>query len=376
MAKKYIINNENKPYIFPTVLKIFRRLPLQNHFSYENFTQTALFPLLEDAVFQKQFPAKTRHKTYLTNGAKSGFIATVLQFSKKYDTVIIPAPMWPGYKRVCAGLERKIEMFPLINETQQFNLWDFMKKAKNIAQVQKTIIVVLNTPCHNPTGYSLTSCEIKKIITFLNEISEEYSAKIILYLDMVCMDYEPNFLGNNYIFEELNHISKNILVLAQYSMSKALGMFGTGIGSITGITKNKELFHLFNDKMQTFSVCLTSNTNTIASDIFKKIYTNEERKAHLHLEQNMFAVELKERALIFQKEAENYGIQTLPYKSGWRICMICQNADEINKRLNREEVYSFKKGLAVSLYQLPQHKIAPLVQKIYLLTKEVFGKYA
>ena len=54
-------------------------------------------------------------------------------------------------------------------------------------EVQDKLVMIINDPCHNPTGYSLTKEEWKEVVDFLNECSKTH--KVVLLNDIAYIDF-------------------------------------------------------------------------------------------------------------------------------------------------------------------------------------------
>ncbi len=62
----------------------------------------------------------------------------------------------------------------------------------NIAIIQIEVssqraVVIINDPCHNPTGYTMTKQEWKQILDGFNQLSEK--GKIVLLHDVAYIDF-------------------------------------------------------------------------------------------------------------------------------------------------------------------------------------------
>ena len=51
---------------------------------------------------------------------------------------------------------RGIETYNLFDEEYRYNLNSIMEKTEELLKTQDNIVIIFNTPAHNPTGYSIT----------------------------------------------------------------------------------------------------------------------------------------------------------------------------------------------------------------------------
>ena len=61
--------------------------------------------------------------------------------------------------------------FKLFDNEQKFNIADFKNRVETLLDLQDTLLVILNTPAHNPTGFALSEEDWDKAISEGNAIS-------------------------------------------------------------------------------------------------------------------------------------------------------------------------------------------------------------
>ena len=95
------------------------------------------------------------------------------------DTVLLPSIMWGNYKLIAKKAGLKYDTYQLFNSEGNFNITNLCSKIEEYSSSQSNIIVVLNDPCQNPTGYSLSNEEHLKLILKLNKLSEKVNIIVI-----------------------------------------------------------------------------------------------------------------------------------------------------------------------------------------------------
>ena len=61
---------------------------------------------------------------------------------------------------------RHVETFSLFTGENTFNLASFQEKVQELLQEQENLVIVLNSPAHNPTGFSLSLREWQAVLSF------------------------------------------------------------------------------------------------------------------------------------------------------------------------------------------------------------------
>jgi len=88
------------------------------------------------------------------------------------DTVLLPDMMWGNYNMILSVRKGvNIKHFQIFNEKGGFNLNAFEARARELAEKDGKVIVLLNFP-HNPTGYTVNKKEGRALADILTGIAE------------------------------------------------------------------------------------------------------------------------------------------------------------------------------------------------------------
>ncbi|MGL5960644.1 MAG: pyridoxal phosphate-dependent aminotransferase, partial [Cetobacterium sp.] len=161
-----------------------------------------------------------------TPGGSGALFNTFKNYVNIGEYVLLPNYMWSSYKLMSKEVGGDFKTYSLFNNKEEFDLINFKKSVFELAKTQKNVVIVLNNPCHNPTGYTLSSSELKEVMNILKEASS--LSNIILINDIAYMDFnneENNFTD---IYQDL---PENLLVVITFSMSKSLCSYGLRVGA-------------------------------------------------------------------------------------------------------------------------------------------------
>lgn len=103
---------------------------------------------------------------------------------------------------------------------------------------QDRLVIIINDPCHNPTGYSLSRKEWSDVIEFLNVCSQTHS--VVLLNDIAYIDYSYRQEKAKEYFEVFDQISDNIVVVIAFSLSKSMTSYGLRCGAALLLAKKKK----------------------------------------------------------------------------------------------------------------------------------------
>jgi len=118
-------------------------------------------------------------------------------------------------------MNRKLDTYRMLTEDNKFDCASLEAKVNEILTKQDNILLIINTPAHNPTGYSLTPEDIAKVIEILKAATKG-GKKAVLLLDVAYIDYAGEREEVRKIFKNLAHLPENIIGLVAYSLSKAI----------------------------------------------------------------------------------------------------------------------------------------------------------
>ena len=106
-----------------------------------------------------------------TPGGSGSVSITLKNTLDQNETLLIPNIGWDPYRIMAEEHGLKIETYELFNEKNEFNLDDFERKSEKIMNQQGKVLAIINDPCHNPTGYSMTLSEWSEIVKIMNRLS-------------------------------------------------------------------------------------------------------------------------------------------------------------------------------------------------------------
>ena len=103
--------------------------------------------------------SKLYHEVIATPGGTGAVGMVVNECLEEGQTIILPEIAWGSYALMAQMHNLKVENYSLF-EGDHFNLTSFKETCKKVMEVQDKLVMIINDPCHNPTGYSLTKEEL------------------------------------------------------------------------------------------------------------------------------------------------------------------------------------------------------------------------
>ena len=294
------------------------------------------------------------HYVVSTPGGTGAITCSVSLTLERGESLLTPYPCWGPYFGIAKGNGLKSVTYNLIKD-DHFDLEDFTNKANEIIKNEHKLVFILNDPCQNPTGYSLSDDEINALFSFLNKQSVPVS--VILDIAYIDMSYEDRHKTRKFLNVKLN---SNVQILYCVSFSKSYQIYGQRLGALACLDE-----HFY--KVACFHARTTwSNCNHGMISLVEKVELNEETKQKHREALSNIQRELKERSELFLKEAKVCGLKTLKYSGGFFISVPCKNNSEVYEKLKEEHIHLLPVCdiIRVAICGLKMDEIKGLAQKI------------
>ena len=304
-----------------------------------------------------------------TPGGTGAVGMTIQECLDPGQTVILPEIAWGSYK-LMAQMNNIDTAFYSLFGGDHFNMDSFKETVRSVMEKQNRLVIVINDPCQNPTGYSMSREEWQEVVAFLNECSKTHA--VILLNDIAYIDYAYGQEKAKEYFSVFDEISDNVAVVVAFSLSKSMTSYGMRCGAAIIMAKEKATVEAMKTVFEKDARATWSNVNNGAMAMFVDVMDNrldeynEERRKYVDL--------LKRRSDIFVNEAKEVGLKHYPYKEGFFVTLSMDNdtRDKYHEALMAENIYTVKvnKGIRVAICSMPTEKVKGLARRM----KDIFDK--
>ena len=306
-----------------------------------------------------------------TPGGTGAVSLGIGEFLETGETVVIPDIAWTSYAIMAQDKQLKAVKYSMFDENDNFNLADIKEKVNNLKGKQNRIVIVVNDPCHNPTGYSMSDAEWKEFIAFLNKVGE--TTPCIILNDIAYIDYSYNLSHSRDYMKNFEAMSENVMVVVAMSCSKTLTSYGMRCGAAVIAAKSAESVKLAEVVFEKSARALWSNVNNGAMHNFCNVMRNHYDE--FMAEKAEYIKLLKERSDIFKAEAAQCGLALYPYSEGFFITVKVDNAirERYHEALMENNIFTVQvdKGIRVAVCSLPVNKAKGLAAKMKNILDEI-----
>lgn len=357
-----VLDDEGKLSVLPTVEKVFRSMAMADFMAYAPISGRADY--LES--IKNQINCEGYFGAIATSGGTGAIHHAVANYAERGEKVLTSDWFWGTYNIICKETGKNLETFKLFDDNYtHFNIENFSAKVEDILTAQNSLLIIINSPAHNPTGYSLSDGEWDSVLNVLKTCANG-GKKISLLVDVAYIDFAGDKKIAWSFINKFNNLPENLLIMVSVSMSKSYTLYGQRCGALVAISSNKEVIDEFNDTNKYSSRAVWSNINHGAQVLFSKINGDENLSAELTQDQKNLREMVNARADIFVKEAENCGLQIVPYKGGFFIAVPAENPAAVCQKLHDDLIFAvpLKLGVRFAACSTPLQKISGVATKI------------
>ena len=365
-----VLDETGKLATIPTVEKVFRAMDFSELVAYAPISG---LPAYLDAVIDLTF-ADNKPQGFFgaiaTAGGTGAIHHAIANYAERGDAVLTSDWRWGTYDIICNETGKRLETFKLFDAALNFNIADFAVKVDALLKKQNSLLVIINSPAHNPTGYALSCDEWDKVLAVLNaQVSA--GKKISLLVDIAYIDFAGEKNSTRAFMKKFSDLPEDLFVMISFSMSKSYTCYGQRTGALIGVSSSEKIIEEFKDVGKYSSRACWSNINRGAQALLAKLTADTELLPTYEAERAELYQTVKRRADIFVAEAKDCGLRIVPYKGGFFIAVPAEDPAAVCRKLHDDLIFAvpLKLGIRVAACSTPTEKMYGLAEKILCAMK-------
>lgn len=332
--------HEGRLVTFDAVDSLFPLLDMQRVSAYAPIAGHPDFLEAMDRLCFQQYAPRKRRCSVAVTGGLGGVRQAVANYTELHGTFIIPDWYWLPYETIAFENHRSLTLFRLFKDGV-FDLEHFSQTLAEAARRDGRVFVILNSPAHNPTGYSIPLTIWDGIVEILNGLE----CPVILLLDMAYIDFcDPE---EKAVFLKIDRLNSNVLTLVNYSISKTLAKYGLRTAVLTAIHDDQNILDEFRNILMISNRGITGAVPAVGQALAAALVSDESRLKTFYAEKVRWIEVLQERARVFMDRIRQELI--LPYHSGFFMSVVSDRPMEHNEALKREGIYLVPMALGLRL---------------------------
>ncbi|MDE6656850.1 MAG: aminotransferase class I/II-fold pyridoxal phosphate-dependent enzyme [Anaeroplasmataceae bacterium] len=337
-----LYDEKGKLFTFHSVDEVLKNLTAEEKYAYSSTPGNKEYhEALKRWIFKDHYDeilSTMKCSVIATPGGTGAIANTFANYLNPNDMVLLPDYMWGNYKQMAYECFADFTTYSLF-EGNHFNLNSVQNKIKELKTKQKRVVLVINDPCHNPTGYTMSYEEWQKLIEIINEATQDGTPFVLLY-DMAYIDYDSRGFEatrkNICLFQKLN---SSVLTILAFSGSKTMALYGLRIGAQVALSKEQSVIDEFLPANVFSARTKWSMATNLGMHLVSKVLLTEEYRNQFEIELKQASSMLTARAHAFLEESKKVGLDTLPFVCGFFITIPCENPNAVYQKLVERKIH-------------------------------------
>lgn len=371
-----LLDDDGQLIVLSSVMEALRRLSPAEFAEYAPIAGTPDFlKAIPKIVFGKNIPHGFI-EAVASPGGTGAIHNAVSNYSKPGGQILAADWRWSPYDSICQEIGRSLITYTLFNEAGGFNAVSFEEKLTDILACQDQTVVILNTPAHNPTGYTFTLSDWDQVLRIVKKAAENPAKQIAILTDIAYLDFSGDPEKNRAFMPKLSELPENILPLFAFSASKGYTMYGMRCGALVCLAPTQEIAEEFKRVCSYSSRSAWSNSSRPAMTVISQIASDPKLTEAFERERASYRLILNRRGTAFMEGAKKANLATCPFDSGFFIMVPCDNPTRACEILQKENIFAVPlgKGLRVSVASISEEKCSSLPAQMKKAIEEASGK--
>jgi aromatic-amino-acid transaminase len=353
-----LLEDDGKLAVLPSVVEALHQVPAA--------TGAAYAPILGHPDFLKATtedllggtPLQAQAVTVATAGGLGALRHAVSLFTEHRQAVVTSSLFWGPYTAVVDEQERVLRTFEMFDAQGAINFAALERTCTEV-EPQGRLLVVLNDPCHNPSGYSMSDADWTGTVEVLQRVARRVPTVVLV--DMAYMVYARDL--NRAFLRHLEPLTEDAIVAFAWSASKAFTQYGLRVGALIACTRNEAIRAPLRRAFLYSSRGTWSNVNAAGQHAITRCLTEPELRAKVDGERARIRTLLHARVDAFNAAAGGTCLKYPRYEGGFFICIFTDQAEAIAEQLKEHGIYTVpqKGAVRVALCSVAEADIARLV---------------
>jgi aromatic-amino-acid transaminase len=297
-----------------------------------------------------------------TPGATGALRMGIDNFLEPQQTVLTGSFYWGPYRTLSDESGRTLGVFNMFDARGRFDVADLDRKLGTILDAQGRALVILNTPCHNPSGYSIDADEWRELAQVLARHGSR--SPLTLLLDVAYGHYHVP--GLEAAIDAVRGLSDKLLVAFAWSASKSFAHYGLRVGALVALVPDAEERRRIANAFTYSCRGLWSNCNAGGMAAITRVLADPTLAART-LEDRARLVEMMTRRVRhWNGLATRASIRYPRYDGGFFTTVLTEGAERVAEGLRARGVFVVPQSgaLRVALCSVSERQIDRIVEAL------------
>ena len=297
-----------------------------------------------------------------TPGGSGALRHAIANYLEPGQALLTTSFFWGPYQTLCDEADRKIATFPMFGEDGKLDVAALDRAVGEQLSAQGRVLLFLNDPCHNPTGYSMHPSEWKQVVEVL--LAHATKGPVTLLVDTAYFAY--NAQDPRAFLKELRPLLGQTGLLFAWSASKTYTHYGLRVGALVAcipdaVERARAAAAFSYSSRGTWSNCSRGGMRAIT-----QLLVDPALAAACDEERHALKALLGERVAAFNALAPHKGLRYPRYEGGFFVTVFADDGMALAARMKEMAVYVVpaKNAVRVALCGVPAVDVERLVDAL------------
>ncbi len=297
-----------------------------------------------------------------TPGGTGAVYAAVHGFLEPDQRLLVPNFYWGPYEAIATHAGCGLDPFPMFTGEGRFHLEALREGLARHLAHQGRAFVVLNFPCHNPTGYTLDADEWRSITEIV--VAAGRDGPVTVLIDAAYMDFAGD-AARSWV-AAVPALLESTTVLVAWTASKSFTQYGARVGALVALHRDPAECAQIERALGYSCRGTWSTSNHAGQRAVTELLTDHALRSRVEGERAEAAALLAGRIQTFNALAAEAGLPIPRYEAGFFVTVLTPHAEAVAARMREEGVYGVPvgDGIRLALCSTPVAAIPRLVEAV------------
>jgi len=321
--------------LLPSVTEALSRVPARKAASYAPISGDA--PFLKAVIEDVYGPGTLASQTVAaaSPGGTGALYHSVVSFLEPGQALLTTNYYWGPYATLATHAGRRVETFEMFHPQGGFHLEAFDEGLGRCLRTQGRALVFLNTPCHNPTGFSMNEREWEQLVSIVSRRAGE--GPIALLVDLAYARFGS--AASQAWTRFAPALAEHATLLVAWSASKAFAQYGARVGALLATHPDKDERQRIANALAFSCRGTWSNCNHLGILAISELLTDPALRTRVDAERAELVALLDQRVAVFNREASRLGLRYPRYEGGFFVSVFCSEPEAVAARMRDDGVF-------------------------------------
>ena len=284
-----------------------------------------------------------------TPGGTGALHHAVVNYLQPGQALLTPEFYWGPYKTLADHTRRRVETHAMFDADGRFDTGALAEGLSRQLERQGRALYLLNSPCNNPTGYSLDAVEWDAVAAVLAEAAARGPVTLVVDLAYARFGRGAGAGAHRDWAVHVAPIVEQVQVLVAWSGSKAYAQYGARIGALLAVVPDADERRRAFDALSYSCRGTWSNCNHLGMLAVTALLTDPALRERADAEREHLRGLLAERVDAFNLPAGAARLAYPRYEGGFFVTVGCADPKGVAAVMKQRGVFVVPIGGAVRI---------------------------